>query len=233
MKLLILDIQSVNDVITNSSSELFVLNTDKTCEEVNTILKTITTGFRYPEIFHIEDYRKWRESTKGEDNFYLYPYSLYGFIKGYFTDPEIKEDIIYKYRDFLFNPFKYEYIGTIRVYSMGYEDHHQINIDFWKYLGQYTKEIKDIISDYEPYSTYYEFYKDEYGLRYDLPDYFIENFINTYKGEIPKELEIPDKENVLNLDGKVLVLSEDDNSIPYDTWDKIRSMFDCYNVHLG
>lgn len=34
-------------------------------------------------------------------------------------------------------------------------------------------------------------------------------------------------------DGKVLVVSNDDNSIPYDTWDKIRDLFNGWNVHLG
>lgn len=38
---------------------------------------------------------------------------------------------------------------------------------------------------------------------------------------------------VRRLDGKVLVVSNDDNSIPYDTWDKIRDLFNGWNIHLG
>ena len=38
----ILAIQSISDLITNSSSEVFILDTGKTCEEVNDILKVVT-----------------------------------------------------------------------------------------------------------------------------------------------------------------------------------------------
>lgn len=233
MRLLILNTQSISDVVTNSSSEVFILNTNKTCEEVNNILKGFTTGFRYPEVFHLKDYRQWRESIKNEEEDFHYPYTLYEFIKGWFIDPGIKEDIIAHYRDFLFNPYRYGHIGTLNIVSYGFDNHWQINVDFWKYLNNYTEEIKKIIPEYEPCPTYKDFYADDYGLNYQLPDYIIQNFIDSYTGEIPKELEIPDRENVLNLDGKILVLSEDENSIPYDTWDRIRELFNGYNIHLG
>lgn len=51
MNILVIPVQSVSDLITNSSSEVFILETGKTCEEVNTILNTFTSGFRYPEVF--------------------------------------------------------------------------------------------------------------------------------------------------------------------------------------
>lgn len=37
MNILVIPVQSVSDLITNSSSEVFILETGKTCEEVNTI----------------------------------------------------------------------------------------------------------------------------------------------------------------------------------------------------
>lgn len=42
MNILVIPVQSVSDLITNSSSEVFILETGKTCEEVNTILNTFT-----------------------------------------------------------------------------------------------------------------------------------------------------------------------------------------------
>lgn len=233
MRLLILNTQSISDVVTNSSSEVFILNTNKTCEEVNNILQSFTTGFIFPEVFHLEEYRKWRESTKDEEEYYHYPYTLYEFIRGWFTDPGIDEDMISKWRDFLFSPFRYEYLGNLKIESFGYDDYHPINVDFWKYLSKFTKEIKEIVPKYEPYPTYKDFYNDKYNLRYKLPDYIIKNFMDSYKDKIPKELEIPDRENVVNLDGKILVLSENDNTIPYDTWDQICKLFNGYNIHLG
>lgn len=229
MNLLVLDIQSTSDIITNSSSEVFVLRTDKTCEEVNTILKGITCGFMYPEVFHIDEYRKWRERPKDiRDSNYLYD-----VVKGWFIDPENETDMINHYRDFLFSPWKNESFGSFSFQSFGYDCYHQINIDFWKFLDKYTKKIKEVVPEYKKYNTFDDFLSDKYNLRWQLPDFIIKKFMESYKGEFPSELKIPRRENALNLDGKVLVLSESDNSIPYDTWDKIENMFDCYNVHLG
>ena len=59
-----------------------------------------------------------------------------------------------------------------------------------------------------------------------MPDEFVKEFIDNYKGIIPDAWSIPPKENVVNLDGKVLVVSSDENSIPYDTWDEISKLFD-------
>lgn len=233
MKLLVLDVQSINDVVTNSSSEIFVLNTNKTCEEVNTILSGITSGFRFPVLFHIEDYRKWREINKEDEPNFHYPLSLYEFIERYFIDPEDENDMIDHYREFLFNPWKYMDIGNMRFETYGWDCWHQINIDFLEFLREHTNEIKKSVPEYEEYSTYDDFREDKYDLSYRLPDSIIKEFKDSYKGKIPEEMEIPKREDVTNLDGKVLVLSEDDNSIPYDTWDDIHDMFNCYNVHLG
>ena len=63
MNILVIPVQSVSDLITNSSSEVFILETGKTCEEVNTILNTFTSGFRYPEVFSLKDFREWRKNS--------------------------------------------------------------------------------------------------------------------------------------------------------------------------
>lgn len=58
-------------------------------------------------------------------------------------------------------------------------------------------------------------------------------FLKSYDGPKPTVWEISKAEDVRRLDGKVLVVSNDDNSIPYDTWDKINSLFNGWNIHLG
>lgn len=40
MNILVIPVQTVSDIITNSSSEVFILDTGKTCEEVDTKIKT-------------------------------------------------------------------------------------------------------------------------------------------------------------------------------------------------
>jgi hypothetical protein len=38
---------------------------------------------------------------------------------------------------------------------------------------------------------------------------------------------------VQELDGKIIIVGESDNSIPYEEWDWIRSTFNATNYHLG
>ena len=52
--LIIIPIQSFSDIITNSSSELFVLNTNNTIQKVKEILNSITSGYQDPIIFNLE-----------------------------------------------------------------------------------------------------------------------------------------------------------------------------------
>lgn len=231
MNLLVLDIQSTSDVITNSSSEVFILKTNKTCEEVNNILKSFTSGFRYPEVFHLDEYRKWRETYKDDREYH--EETLYNYIEDFYIDPENENDMIYHYSQFLFDPWKYEKIGDYEYKASGCNCHHQINIDFWKYLNNYTEEIKKVIPEYKPYKTYKEFEYDDYYLKWRIPGFIVKNFMDTYTGKIPRELKLSKYENVLSLDGKVLVLSESENSIPFDDFNKINELFNGYNVHLG
>lgn len=64
MNILVIPVQTVSDIITNSSSEVFILDTGKTCEEVDTMLHTFTSGFSYPEVFSLKDFREWRKKVR-------------------------------------------------------------------------------------------------------------------------------------------------------------------------
>lgn len=227
MKLLVLDTQSISDVVTNSSSEVFILNNNKTCEEVNNILQSFTTGFRYPELFDLEDYRKWKKSTKDEDVDFHYPYSLYEFIRGYFYDSDDEDDVINYRNDFLFYPYNYTF--GFPTYGGGYYE--RIQVDFAMYLNKRKEEVKKYIPEFKNATPETIIYGDyPFG---KLPKSFYKEFYDSYRGELPKQMEIPDKENVKNLDGKILVLSENDNTIPFDDFDKINELFNGYNIHLG
>lgn len=84
MNILVIPVQSVSDLITNSSSEVFILETGKTCEEVNTILNTFTSGFRHPEVFSLKDFREWRKKLRSgeiEDD-WSYPGTIFSIANG-------------------------------------------------------------------------------------------------------------------------------------------------------
>lgn len=96
MNILVIPVQSVSDLITNSSSEVFILETGKTCEEVNTILNTFTSGFRHPEVFSLKDFREWRKKLRSgeiEDD-WSYPGTIFSIANGWFKDPEDEEDLV-------------------------------------------------------------------------------------------------------------------------------------------
>lgn len=64
--MLILDnINSVSDVITNSSSELFIIN-DKntTLDHLKNIINPILDGYYEPFVFNLDTFRKWVESSE-------------------------------------------------------------------------------------------------------------------------------------------------------------------------
>lgn len=82
MNILAIPVQSISDLITNSSSEVFILDTGKTCEEVNDILKGFTSGFAYPEVFSLKDYREWRKKLRSGE-----------IEEGWLKDPEDEEPI--------------------------------------------------------------------------------------------------------------------------------------------
>lgn len=242
-RLLIIPMQSISDVVTNSSSEVFILNTDKSCEEVNTILGTFTRGFRYPEIFSLEDYREWRKKIRNgeiEDD-YSYPGTIFSIADGWFKDPEDEEDLLELRMDFLFDPFEtIDYGGGIIARSYRYDYKEPIHETFIKYINDNWDRVKESVNevlksfDKPPVDkvTWHIIRADHYWMKDALNDLAIE-FLKSYDGPKPTVWDISKREDVTRLDGKILVVSEDDNSIPYDTWNKIRELFNGWNVHLG
>lgn len=118
MNILAIPVQSISDLITNSSSEVFILDTGKTCEEVNTILKGFTSGF---------DYREWRKKLRsGEiEEGWSYPGTIFEIANGWLKDPEDEQDVLELRMDFLFEPFEiHDYGNGIvgRGFSSSYKE---------------------------------------------------------------------------------------------------------------
>lgn len=242
MRLLVIPVQTASDIITNSSSEVFILNTDKSCEEVDNILNTFTRGFRYPEIFSLEDYRKWRKKVRNEEieDDYSYPGTIFSIADGWFKDPEDEEDLLELRMDFLFDPFETIDYGDGHIaHSYGYNYKEPIHEAFIKYINDNWDRVKESVNEVlkslnKPSinKATWNIIRGNYWMKEALNDLAIE-FLKSYDGPKPTVWSVSKREDVTRLDGKILVVSEDDNSIPYDTWDKIRDLFNGWNVHLG
>jgi hypothetical protein len=181
--MLVLDnINSVSDVITNSSSELFVIN-DKntTLDHLKNIINPILDGYYEPFVFNLDTFRKWVESSE-EDNSTDID-ACFQTIYDWFIDLEYPSGLTYYIRDTL--------------YKLRLEDYIKLENSLLKEL--YAELIKK-------YDTNYSSYKE------------IEAFLQTYdEDKINKIIEYLLNTNfeydIRKLNGKIILLSEEENSI--------------------
>lgn len=181
--MLVLDnINSVSDVITNSSSELFVIN-DKntTLDHLKNIINPILDGYYEPFVFNLDTFRKWEESSE-EDNSTDID-ACFQTIYDWFIDLEYLSGLIYYIRD--------------AIYRLRLEDYIKLENSLLKEL--YTELIKK-------YDTNYPSYKE------------IEAFLQTYdEDKINKIVDYLLNTNfeydIRKLNGKIILLSEEENSI--------------------
>lgn len=181
--MLVLDnINSVSDVITNSSSELFVIN-DKntTLDHLKNIINPILDGYYEPFVFNLDTFRKWVESPE-EDNSTDID-ACFQTIYDWFIDLEYPSGLTYYIRDTL--------------YRLRLEDYIKLENSLLKEL--YAELIKK-------YDTNYSSYKE------------IEAFLQTYdEDKINKIIDYLLNTNfeydIRKLNGKIILLSEEENSI--------------------
>lgn len=181
--MLVLDnINSVSDVITNSSSELFVIN-DKntTLDHLKNIINPILDGYYEPFVFNLDTFRKWVESSE-EDNS---------------TDIDACFQTIYDWFIDLEYPSGLTYYIMDTIYKLRLEDYIKLENSLLKEL--YAELIKK-------YDTNYPSYKE------------IEAFLQTYdEDKINKIIDYLLNTNfeydIRKLNGKIILLSEEENSI--------------------
>lgn len=181
--MLVLDnINSVSDVITNSSSELFVIN-DKntTLDHLKNIINPILDGYYEPFVFNLDTFRKWVESSE-EDNSTDID-ACFQTIYDWFIDLEYPNGLTRYIRD--------------TIYKLQLEDYIKLENSLLKEL--YAELIKK-------YDTNYSSYKE------------IEAFLQTYdEDKINKIIDYLLNTNfeydIRKLNGKIILLSEEENSI--------------------
>lgn len=233
-KLIAIKVQSCTDLITNSSSEIFMLHTDKTAQQVEEALSEFTSGYRKPFLFNLSEYRKHKndydkkyeemrkqfEDEDGnvpdynafwkaidqfdDDNIDLV---IYNTVQDWFIDSGDPDDILMVQKDYL-NP------------SWNRHDLNKLQLEFKDFLM--SKGINENDFGYIP---------NEY-----IPDDLVKEFVGSHN--LPSIKEMLDSgwsysDDVVDLDGCIVVLSEYDNSIPYDDFDKIDDMFNGRHYHLG
>lgn len=176
------NINSVSDVITNSSSELFVIN-DKntTLDHLKNIINPILDGYYEPFVFNLDTFRKWEESSEEDNSTDIN--ACFQTIYDWFIDLEYLSGLTYYIRDTL--------------YKLRLEDYIKLENSLLKEL--YAELIKK-------YDTNYSSYKE------------IEAFLQTYdEDKINKIVDYLLNSNfeydIRKLNGKIILLSEEENSI--------------------
>ena len=213
MNLSVIPIQSFSDIITNSSSELFVLNTNNTIQKVKEILSSITYGYIDPIIFNLEKYNKWKE----DDSFVSNLESTYfDTVRDWFTDLD-DEDSLFEYRLQAFcNIMEY---NSLQVCYFK-----ENNILFYTEFMKFAKTIG--LKSVERFNIIYRENKKE-----ECKEFF--NQFEKSGNILPSWWNPKEEDTVQGLNGKVLLLSCDENSIPYESFDFINEILNGYNLHLG
>ena len=210
--LTIIPIQSFSDIITNSSSELFVLNTNNTIQRVKEILSSITYGYIDPIIFNLEKYNKWKE----DDSFVSNLESAYfDTVRDWFTDLD-DEDSLFEYRLQAFCSIM-EYNSLTGCYFK------ESNILFYTEFMKFAKTVG--LKSIERFSIYREDKEEK-----------CKEFFNQFEksgNTLPSWWNPKEEDTVQGLNGKVLLLSCNENSIPYESFDFINEILNGYNLHLG
>ena len=210
--LIIIPIQSFSDIITNSSSELFVLNTNNTIQKVKEILNSITSGYQDPIIFNLESYNKWKEDNSSVSNLES---TYFNTVEGWLIDLD-SEDSLFEYRLQAFcNIMEY---NSLQVCYFK-----ENNILFYTEFMKFAKTIG--LKSVQRFNIYRENKKEE-----------CKEFFNQFEKSgniLPSWWNPKEEDTVQGLNGKVLLLSCDENSIPYESFDFINEILNGYNLHLG
>lgn len=229
-------IRSKIDVITNSSTEVFTLRTDKTLSEVSEWLHQNTSGFCEPEIMTLEnpdgvlqELIDFGYVVNPDDLESMSGYLMRQILKTTYYDENYNEIEIEHSKPLLKAWLEHLWLNREELNKFlrkKYKpDHWKVRDGTcWEEITDHDKFIKRALQG----SIDYELEDQE-----SYPPGFIEAFLDSWTGPRPKTLELPDYNNAKYWIGKIGFSGTDDNSIPYEDFDKINDTFDGSNWHMG
>jgi hypothetical protein len=230
--LLVITPHSILDVITNSSTELFICDTNKTIEVVKEILSANPEidGYSEPWVFSIKEYREWRDKKReakkqGKDLRKFYE-NNYNRISGWVFDDEDEENLEYLRKHYI-------NIGNVSNDFWHVEHNHPFSERILeaseRAINEYKLHKGDKAKDDEIWKIRFNAKQEEIQKIYDeikacevKPDWWI-NPIKYYYNTQP----------IRDLDGKILILSKSDNSISYESCEWIIDTFNASLHRLG
>lgn len=202
MELITFKIQSFIDIITNSSSELFICDIDKSVEAIKEILNSYPGlhGYEEPWIFKADEFIKAKENDF-EDRYD-------GF----------KLDERYRSIDtgYFYHPTSEVFLKEGRMYYIkyGFSDWSLSSSPYHSRLQHLSWPDKD----FEIKIIY-----DEIKESGDLPKWWIDPFTLSENFNY----------NIMDFDNNIIIMSSDDNSIPFEYFDIIETHFNAKRFHLG
>lgn len=194
------------DLITNSSSELFVCDTEKTLEMVKEVVEKITRNY----------YDEMDEPCP----------DIWGEV---FSEPKIaktdldeslypnKEDIAI-INDWAY--FKKEYQDAENIINAEIPIPEQYKNVKWEDRNEEYKAILDARRERKDNILRETVYKRSDAARKGIEEFFGECSYLLYYGVTIKK-------------GNIILESAEDNSIPYEIWDRIESVLNAQRYHLG
>ena len=200
------------DLITNSSTEIFICSTKKTLEVVNEILKSNKklTGYEEPWIFYLNEFREWRKEEKkrikewSENKTDIDWDNKFRDIEGYFYDIEDEDDLAY---------LRKHYIEDNSQGSRYLQARIKLGLLKYKESDKWGKGHKEVIQN-----IYDEIEESE-----EKPEWWADPLKTYPYNNTP----------ITDLDGKIIIVGKSDNSIPYEQFEWIGDTFNVISHHMG
>jgi len=207
-QLSVITISSFVDLITNSSSELFVCDTKKSLKAVKGIIEKIITNYYEEQDLPVPE--------------------IWGniFREPYFAESDFNLDTYPDKRD----------IQIVRDYNFFDEDERQIqrktNEKFPEPLSIKGKTWEEKAKDpvYQKWSKESNEYRiKESQFIWDERDAARERINKFFGGDNDVNISY----DIKIKKGNIMLESASDNSVPYECWDRINSILGAQNYHLG
>ena len=235
--LLVITPHSILDVITNSSTELFVCDTNKTVEMIKEMLAANPNvkGYQEPWVFNLEEYREWKrkyrytkENVKTSEEWDKLWESKYADIHGWFFDLEDEDDLKELRMEFIDygdrsdgvwcsdrNPFDYRLREASEIALKEFHKNNEGKIDKIQNTWNVSHEARDKEAQ--------KIYEEIEALPADeKPRWWINPLKFHYNTQSANDL-----------DGKVIIVGDNDNSIPYTQFEWIEKTFNARRHHQG